>query len=241
MSSVPNFWKVFHAGDVTVHRTSITSFVDNKVNLADGTNIAADLVVLCTGWTDNLSTFEHGLRAEIGLPSNADFGAKWSELDAQADAKVDELLPNLISIPHTTPASLKPGSAEHRPWRLYRRLVSPAMANAGDRSIFFPGQIHSVFTPLVAELQALWGVAFLLGKLPVPSLSSMQEEVALWNSWTRKRYLAQGQKHAYSIYDYLAVSFASCHVSANRLNSMMTSTSILWHETSVSRPIARAM
>lgn len=74
-----------------------------------------------------------------------------------------------------------------------------------SRSIdLFTSQIHTVFTPLVSEMQALWGSAFLLGKLPMPSLE-MQEEVALWNSWTRKRYLAQGKKHAYAIYGYLAV------------------------------------
>lgn len=205
LSSVPNFWKVFHAGDITVHRTSITSFEGNNVHLANGIRIPADFVVLCTGWTDNLSNFERDLRAEIGLPSDADFKGRWAELDAQADAKIDRLLPNLNLMPHETPDSFSKRPAEHRPWRLYRRLVSPALADAGDRSILFPGQIHSVFTPLVAEVQALWGAAFLLGRLEVPAFKAMQEEVALWNSWTKKRYLAQGKKHAYSIYDYLAV------------------------------------
>ena len=80
------------------------------------------------------------------------------------------------------------------------------MSASGDRSIFFPGQIHSVFTPLVAELQALWGVAFLLGRFDPPDQHTMEEEIALWNAWTEKRYLEQGKKHAYSIYDYLTVS-----------------------------------
>ncbi|KAI9785108.1 MAG: hypothetical protein M1816_000519 [Peltula sp. TS41687] len=202
LASVPDFWKVFHAGDATVHRTSIASFSDGKVKLANGTNLSADLVVLCTGWTDNLSNFSHQLRAEIGLPSDADLDGRWTKLDRQADAQVDQLLPNLVSIPHETGQSER--SVERRPWRLYRRLISPAMAEAGDRSIYFPGQIHSVFTPLVAELQALWGTAFLLGRLALPSVEKMHEEIAVWNSWTKKRYLTQGQKHAYSIYDYLA-------------------------------------
>lgn len=201
-----DFWKVIHAGDVTVHRTSIESFADNVVHLKDGKNIPTDFVLLCTGWKDGLSTFDSKLRAEIGLPSAADLDQSWLKLDAEADAKVDELLPNLQSIPHDTPQSVEHKESEHRPWRLYRRLVSPAMANAQDRSLFIAGQIHSVYTPLVAEMQALWGSAFLLDQIPIPSMEVMRQEIALWNSWTAKRYLAQGRKHAYSIYDYLAVS-----------------------------------
>lgn len=150
-----------------------------------------------------MSQFSPELRARIGLPSKADHDTRWQILDESADKKVDEALPFLAGTPKSV-RSLAAG--QHRPWRLYRRLVSPESAARNDRSIIFPGQIHSVFTPLVAEMQALWSVAFLLGRLPVPSLSLMEEEVAVWNSWTKKRYLEQGHKHAYSIYDYLAVS-----------------------------------
>lgn len=208
LASVPNFWKTFHAGDVTVHRTSIKSFDDDHVCLKNGQSLSADCVILCTGWTDNLDAFDAGLRAKLGLPSAADFAGPWAELDAEADAEVDRLLPVLKTIPHDTPSEKHGTGSTHRPWRLYRRMVSPGMADAGDRSIFFPGQIHSVFTPLVAELQALWGTAFLLGDLPIPGIKPMLREVSLWNSWTKKRYLAQGRKHAYSIYDYLAVGVA---------------------------------
>ncbi len=208
LASVPDFWKTVHAGDVTVHRTSIESLVENTVKLGNGTVLETDYVVFCTGWSHNLSTFESSLKAEIGLPYEAVSGDQWAQLDAQADLKVEGLLPNLTSIPHAIPMEKRPTVSTHQPWRLYRRLVSPAMANAQDRSIYFPGHVHSVFTPLVCELQALWGAAFLLGRLPIPSLEAMQEEVAVWTSWTKKRYLAQGKKHSYAIYDYLTVSAA---------------------------------
>ncbi|KIX09420.1 uncharacterized protein Z518_00500 [Rhinocladiella mackenziei CBS 650.93] len=202
LASVPNFWKVLHEGDLTVHRTSIASFVDEKVVLKNGEKIAADFVILCTGWKDNLSVYDQNLRLTLGLPSKIPEDPSWKKLDAQADTTVDELLPNLVSIPHQTYEN--PSNREHRPWRLYRRLVSPQLSEQGDNSIVFLGQIHSVYTPLVAEMQSLWSCAYLLGQLPTPSLEDMKKEVALWNSWTAKRYLAQGRKHAYSIYDYLA-------------------------------------
>lgn len=199
---MPDFWKTFHASDATVHRTEIASYSDgNKVYLTNGTTVETDFVILCTGWTDALGPFNDSLRAQYGLPSENDFSVKWQKLDQQADDKVNQTLPLLTNPPDT----FVPSASQRRPWRLYRRLVSPQMAEQGDRSIFFPGQIHSVYTPLVAEMQALWGVAFLLDRLELPSQKEMEEEVALWNAWTRKRYLEQGRKHAYSIYDYLAV------------------------------------
>jgi hypothetical protein len=87
-------------------------------------------------------------------------------------------------------------------------LVVPSLVAAGARSIYFPGFIHSIYTPTVSEVQALWGVAFLLGLHDPPSLREMEQEVAEWNVWTRKRYVGQGRKHAYAIFDFLPVSIS---------------------------------
>ena len=185
-----------------MHRTEIASLSDkDTITLKNGTKITTDYLILCTGWTHNLGTFDEALRAKIGLPSKEDLSVKWQKLDAHGEQTVNELLPFLRNPPDTTSSV-----SERRPWRLFRRLVSPNMSSNGDRSIFFPGQIHSVFTPLVAELQALWGVAFMLRLIDVPARGEMEQEIAVWNAWTRKRYLEMGRKHAYSIYDYLAVS-----------------------------------
>ena len=234
LASVPDFWKTFHAGDCTVHRTEIASLSDeNTINLENGAQITTDYVILCTGWTHNLGTFDEDLRAKIGLPSHEDMSVKWMKLDAMGEQKVNSLLPLLKHPPDTVRST-----SERRPWRLYRRLISTSMASQGDHSILFPGQIHSVYTPLVAELQALWGVAFLLGILDLPDRDTMEEEVATWNAWTRKRYLEQGRKHAYSIYDFLAVTCP--RVASPCLANLRRSTSIRLLETSASRRIARA-
>ncbi|KAH8698988.1 putative monooxygenase [Talaromyces proteolyticus] len=206
LASVPNFWKVFHAGDCTVHRTEIAELSDEKfITLANGVKIESDYLILCTGWTANLSSFDEPLREKIGLPSQADFSKAWQKLDIIGEENVNKLLPMLRNPPDTMRRT-----SERRPWRLYRRLISPNLAAQGDRSIFFPGQIHSVYTPLVAELQALWGIAFMLGLIDVPEKDDMKVEIATWNAWTRKRYLEQGRKHAYSIYDYLAYIDTLC-------------------------------
>ncbi|KAL9634718.1 MAG: hypothetical protein Q9164_003924, partial [Protoblastenia rupestris] len=206
LASVPDFWKTFHTSDCTVHRTEIASLSEkDTITLKNGTKITTDYLILCTGWTHNLGTFDEALRAKIGLPSKEDLSVKWQKLDAHGEQTVNELLPFLRNPPDTTSSV-----SERRPWRLFRRLVSPNMSSNGDRSIFFPGQIHSVFTPLVAELQALWGVAFMLRLIDVPARAEMEQEIAVWNAWTRKRYLEMGRKHAYSIYDYLAYVDTLC-------------------------------
>lgn len=215
-ASVPDFWKVFHAGDCTVHRTDITSFdhVDT-VTLRDGGRLKTDYVILCTGFDKSYQPFSPELQRELGLAPDLDPAAmaKWADLDARAEFVVNELLPDLKHSP--IPPSVheqrhERGSPKnkplHGPSRHYRRLITPKLAASGDRSIYFPGFIHSIYTPLVSEAQALWGCAFLLNLIDVPAQEVMEKEVAEWNVWTRKRYLAQGRKHAYAIFDFLSVS-----------------------------------
>ncbi len=223
-ASVPDFWKVFHAGDITVHRTEIDSLEGtNTVTLTDGGRLQADYLILCTGFDKSYQPFSPELQHELGLAPDLDprDRKKWAALDARAEEAVDELLPGLRHPPvppsvheqqwqeqqrqHPGDGSSKDGPL-HGPSRHYRRLVPPGLAAADDRSIYFPGFIHSIYTPLVSEVQALWGCAYLLGLLDPPPLQDMEKEVAEWNVWTRKRYLAQGRKHAYAIYDFLPVS-----------------------------------
>ena len=186
LASVPNFWKVFHSGDVTVHRTGIARFADNnKVSLQNGHIIETDQVVLCTGWTHNLDLFDEETRTKYGLPSITGCSEKWQRLDAIGDRIVLEKLPFLKK---NAPYTVTPRS-QNRSWRLYRQLISPTMAAKGDNSVFFAGQIHTVCGPLVAEVQALWGAAFLQGRLDIPRLEVMEEEVAVWCAWTRRRYI----------------------------------------------------
>lgn len=138
-------------------------------------------------------------------PADAD---RWARLEADAEETVDDLLPAIKESPLVVSEDIngRRKNLAHGPSRHYRRLVVPKMVAAGDRSIYFPGFIHSIYTPLVSEAQALWGVTFLLGLHDPPPQEDMEREVAEWNVWSRKRYLTQGRKHAYAIYDFLSVS-----------------------------------
>lgn len=96
VASVPNYWKVFHAGDVTVHRTEIDHFNHgNKINLENGTKISTDY---------SYRAFEKDLRVECGLT--------YAKLDARGEQIVDLKLPYLKDHPIMT----KPRRDEEAPW-----------------------------------------------------------------------------------------------------------------------------
>ncbi|KAI9730794.1 MAG: hypothetical protein M1818_008074 [Claussenomyces sp. TS43310] len=224
VASVPNFWKTFHAGDCTVHRSEIESLTgNNTVNLTNSTQLQTDYVILCTGFDKSYQPFNTDLQQECGLMTDPDpvDQEKWAKLAAHAEETVNELLPVLRHSPvavrdfktinsesiisnGSEPTGKQQQHLSHGPSRHYRRLIVPALAARGDRSIIFPGFIHSIYTPLVSEIQALWGCAFLLGLHDPPSQAEMEKEVAEWNVWSRKRYPTQGRKHAYAIYDFLS-------------------------------------
>ena len=155
VASAPNYWKVFHAGDVTVHRTEIDHFDHgNKIYLKNGTDISTDYVILCTGFEKSYRAFDEDLRIRCGL--TYDESLKWSKLDAQGERIVHAKLPYLKDHPIKTKSRHDEKALLHGPSRHYRRLIVPHMAAENDRSIYFPGLIHSIFTPLVSEFQGAY-------------------------------------------------------------------------------------
>ena len=59
---------------------------------------------------------------------------------------------------------------------------------------------------MVSEIQSFWSILYLLGEIDLPDEATMTKEIAEWNAWTRKRYISQGQKFPYCIFDFLPVS-----------------------------------
>ncbi|ORY57254.1 uncharacterized protein BCR38DRAFT_528172 [Pseudomassariella vexata] len=126
-----------------------------------------------------------------------------SQLDSAAEETVDELLPALKTSPFGQSKKFDREETVggrkllHGPGRHYRRLIVPSLAAQGDRSVFFPGFIHAIYTPMVSE-----------------------------NAWSRKQYVAQGTKHAYAIYDflpYIDTLFKDIGVNPNRKKFSLTS------------------
>lgn len=210
---MPDYWKVFHAGDCTVHRGEIDSLADNNtVVLRSGERFETDTIIMCTGFVKSSRAFGDDLKPLCALAANplgSEQEKRWVSLEAEAGDTVDELLPVLSRPPPGLDGrALGSKKSSEGPSRHYRRLISPYLAAQGDRSLFFLCLLHTVSTPLVVEMQSLWGVAFMLGLLDVPGLADMEREAALWNAWTRKRYPGIGRTHSYAVFDFQSVSIA---------------------------------
>lgn len=217
--TLPDFWPTIHAGDVKIVRDNLDTIKENTLLLESGTTIQTDFVAMCTGWGDHFSMFDDDLKAELGLPSynttqptvspssnspKTD-GIRWDEYDAAADQSVNDRLPFLSQAPTSMNAHTN-DVQPHRRWRLYRRSIPIHLALKNDRSLAILGQIHTVQTPLVADIQSFWSILYLLSETDLPDEETMAREIAEWNAWTRKRYLSQGEKFPYSLYDFLPVS-----------------------------------
>ncbi|KAF1934914.1 FAD/NAD(P)-binding domain-containing protein [Clathrospora elynae] len=204
--SAPDFWSTLHSGKLRIHRSEIESLSHTDVvNLKNDTSVQSDMIIACTGFEKPYRPFSKELRKELGLTYDEAESDKWRKLHAKAEAKIDALLPMLRENPLEVETVKKPPEEVLRgPNRHYRRLIPLKQVARNERSICFPGLVHVIFTPTVSEFQALWNSAYLLGKLDLPSLEDVEEEVATFNVWTKKRHLEMGQKHAYCIFDYLS-------------------------------------
>lgn len=243
---------MLHRGDLQIHRDTVTHVRDASVDLASGQQIPVDGMVLCTGWGDHFSMFSNPLKAELGLPIQGKYslpgvdekhlmdcmGPDWQPYDIEADHTVNRKLPFLATPPDAY--IHHEATDSQRKWRLYRRCVPISSALSGDRSITIMGQIHTVQTPLVAEVQCFWAVLYLLGGIELPQKGEVMREVAEWNAWTRKRYLSQGQKFPYSLYDFMPVCFALYLFGCGRFADRIGSTSIRCFKTSGSIATVKA-
>ncbi|XXH00686.1 hypothetical protein Hte_007036 [Hypoxylon texense] len=212
--TLPDFWPTLHSKNLTVIRSEVRSVEAGTLTLKSGATQSADALIMCTGWGDHFGMFDAENKAQIGLPSYGgdsysltDPAAKpgsiqWEAYDALAEREVKEKLPFLANPPNLKFTSRLDPRLQKK-WRLYRRAVPLELAAKGDRSLVILGQIHTVQTPLVDEVQSFWAILYLLGEISVPSVGEMAREVSLWNAWTRRRYLNQGQKFPYSLYDFL--------------------------------------
>lgn len=158
--------------------------------------------------------FDAETKRELGLPAYGDTmadetlhekdAAAWEKHDVQASKTVNERLPFLAAGPELRNPKTNDASAQRR-WRLYKRSIPLNLAVKDDRSLVILGQIHTIQTPMVSEIQSFWSILYLLGEIDLPDEATMTKEIAEWNVWTRKRYISQGQKFPYCIFDFLPV------------------------------------
>ena len=220
--------------NLRIIRDSIDVIKKDSVLLRCGDSVPAHFIVSATGWGDHFSMFSAEQKAELGLPTYgkpvpggkhmkdvSDFS--WEKHDMDADKMVNKKLPFLVSGPSLN--NWHPGRNQaQRRWRLYKRSIPLELAVKGDRSLAILGQIHTIQTPIVSEVQSFWSILYLIGDINLPDKAAMTKEIAEWNAWTRKRYASCGQRYPYCLFDFLPVSFSvlktSCPIAFYGLQSI---------------------
>jgi dimethylaniline monooxygenase (N-oxide forming) len=177
---------------IHVARTSIGSMKGKTLHLSNQSQVSADAVVFATGWEPITGQiFSPELNAELGLPvlwdSLPESEVKyWKEIDASEDRKILELYPLFDNIPY----NYLQRDVEYTPFRLFRGLVPPSMT--ANRNIVFLGKLGNVQQTSLAEINALWSVAYLEGLLPLEKLvkdqDTMNREVARVSAFMKRRY-----------------------------------------------------
>lgn len=187
-----------------IHRVDISHLSSHKIHLTNGTLVGADAIVACTGFSAKPAiSFEPAeIHSDLGIPSaqlSRSQCSFWKQLDAKADVAIGTVYPRLLTGPFKNPASsipkpFNPGmvaEVNYTPWRLYRGIAPPGLSAADDRSLVFLGMCSNVTNTIRLEIQCLWALAYLEGKLPSLdrhiSSGTVFEETALFQRYTHHR------------------------------------------------------
>lgn len=155
---------------------------------------------MCTGWLPYSQLFPAPIALDLGLPtavaeSTPKESAGWGTLEDRGDRKTLARFPLLRHPP--AHFQTKPS---YTPCRLYRAMVP--VAGIEDHSIIFLGKLVVGNNFRVAEVQALWAVAYLDGNIQLQR-QAMELEIGETVAWCRRRYLSKGDLGSWFYFDAL--------------------------------------
>ncbi|KAI4258754.1 MAG: hypothetical protein LQ352_001062 [Teloschistes flavicans] len=172
-------------------------------SLTDGEplTIPVDVMVYCTGWSTVTTLLPSDQASNLGL--SVPLGAAephtqkhWHNLEEAADAFVLLRFPSL-----RRPPAYHKTEPTQTPFRLYKAIAPPADVHS-THSIVFLGKMVVGNNFRTAEVQALWALAYLDGRIKdLPSEGQVEREVAETVAWDRRRYLNKGESGCWFYYD----------------------------------------
>lgn len=195
----PDFWETI-AENAQIYEGEILELDKKAIRLHSREEIPTDALLCGTGWSPSLDFFDEDLLAELDLPHNpTSLSAKkpdaetWTQLEGEADRTVLAHFPQLA---HPPPHYKKP--VERTPYRLYN-----GMAPLNSDSIVFVGHVLVGSYFRAAECQAVWATAYLDKQLSLPLRESRQANIALVTAWCRRRYLSNGEKGNWMVFELI--------------------------------------
>ena len=155
---------------------------------------------MCTGWLPHSQLFPTPVALDLGLPtaiaeSTPEETAGWEKLEDGGDRSILARFP-LLRHP---PAHFKTRPL-YTPCRLYRAMVP--VVDIEDHSIIFLGKLVVGNNFRAAEVQGLWAVAYLDGRIPLQR-QAMELEIGETVAWCRRRYLSKGDLGSWFYFDTL--------------------------------------
>lgn len=174
--------------NVHIHRDKVKFLEKNLVQLCNGGRIDCDAIVCGTGWMPSLQFFDNEELVRLGLPILLDdepneVSQRWERLIRDADQNICSRFPLLANPPDHSHQK-----AQTSAYRLYQ-----GMAPIQDESILFINHLNTGNKLLAAEVQAMWAVAYFNKHIKLPSYDHMQQYVATWIAFSRRRYLSNGE------------------------------------------------
>ncbi|EOO03370.1 putative dimethylaniline monooxygenase protein [Phaeoacremonium minimum UCRPA7] len=179
LSYETDFFDFVRNGQVRIHRQDIDHVSPHAINLADGTELPVDALIAATGFSakPTISFAPTTSHSDLGLPTTELSKTQtsfWAEQDVDADLAIGSRFPRLLTGPFmqpgsSTPKPYHPGMAAeitYTPWRLYRGIAPPGLTAVDDRSLVFIGMFSNLANTIRLEIQCLWALAYMNGKLP---------------------------------------------------------------------------
>jgi hypothetical protein len=171
--------------------------------------LSADAFIAATGFSakPTISFEPASIHSNLGLPTTHMDKAQrqiWAELDAKADRAIATQFPQLLSGISSNATDSADDAGGYTPWRLYRGIAPPGLAAAGDRSLVFLGMFSNLANTTRLEVQCLWALAYLEGRLPLPEQDRLWEDTALSQRWAQHRApYGHGRSYPDLVFDQL--------------------------------------
>ncbi|KAG9028362.1 hypothetical protein FRB95_006544 [Tulasnella sp. JGI-2019a] len=166
-----DFFALVKSDVVDIHVADITELSNNTIHLSTGESISTDALICCTGWrsTPSFPFLPERMERELGMPYRSN---KFDDLTNKATQEILSRFPIFANQPSTTRnPDVARAEVSTRPFRLYRFIAPPT--DAFRRSIAFIGMLGS---PAASEVEALWCVAYLNGRLTLDAKTAEERE-----------------------------------------------------------------
>ena len=153
---------------------------------------------MCTGWSPKSPLFDPLTSFDLGLPTSfpaqSRQGMRVSQtLEDMGDRNILARFPLLGGPPQYQ--KIEPSVS---PYRLYKAMTP--IADVQNRSLVFLGRLVVGNNFRLAEVQALWAVAYLDGSLKL-DIPNMELEIGETVAWCRRRYLDKGNLGSWFFFD----------------------------------------